>query len=129
MIPGNPAIGSVQISYTDSQDARYWKEKIDSVGEKVVSEEILEQLRRLLKPTIPGPTFVKSHYWENGVSYWLPGKYSPKEVSAEAYRPFATMPGVHVCGESFCLRQGWVEGAIEHSAGLVKILEKKLSHR
>lgn len=129
MIPGNPAIGSVQISYTDSQDARYWKEKIDRVGEKVVSEEILEQLRRLLKPTIPGPTFVKAHYWENGVTYWLPGNYSPKDVSTEAYRPFPTMPGVHVCGESFCLRQGWVEGAIEHSAGLVKILEKKLSHR
>jgi len=129
MIPGNPAIGSVQISYTDSQDAEFWKEKLDTIGEKKVGEEIVEQLRRLLKPTIPGPTFVKSHYWKNGVTYWLPGRYDPKEVSREAYQPFPTMRGVHVCGESFSLRQAWVEGAIEHAAGLVKILEKKLSHR
>lgn len=129
MIPGNPAIGSVQISYTDSQDAEFWKEKLDAVGEKTVSEEILGQLRRLLKPTIPGPTFVKAHYWENGVTYWLPGRYDPAAVSREAYNPFPTMRSVHICGESFSLRQAWVEGAIEHAAGLVKILEKKLSHR
>jgi monoamine oxidase len=129
MIPGNPAVGSVQISYTDSQDAEFWKEKIDATGESKVSEEILEQLRRLLTPTIPGPTFVKSHYWKDGVSYWLPGSYTMKEISREAYHPLPDLPGVHVCGESFCMRQGWVEGAIEHSAGLVSILEKKLSHR
>lgn len=129
MIPGNPAIGSVQISYTDSQDAEFWKEKLDAVGENKVSEEIVAQLRRLLKPTIPSPTFVKAHYWENGVTYWLPGRYDPKEVSQEAYNPLRSMRNVHVCGESFSLRQAWVEGAIEHAAGLVKILEKKLSHR
>lgn len=129
MIPGNPAIGSVQISYTDSQDAEFWKEKLDAVGEKAVSEEIVGQLRRLIKPTIPGPTFVKAHYWENGVTYWLPGRYDPKEVSREAYHPFPEMRSVHICGESFSLRQAWVEGAIEHAAGLVKILKKKLSHR
>ena len=125
MIPGNPEIGSVQISYTDSQDADYWKEKLDAVGEAKVGEEILGDLRRLLKPTIPGPTFVKAHYWKNGVTYWLPGAYSPADVSREAYQPFPTMRGVHVCGESFSMRQGWMEGAIEHAAGLVK----KLSHR
>jgi len=129
MIPGNPAIGSVQISYTDSQDAEFWKEKLDAVGEAKVAEEILEQLRRLLKPAIPGPTFVKAHYWENGVTYWLPGDYDPRDVSREAYHPFPAMPRIHVCGESFSLRQAWTEGAIEHAAGLVKILEKKLSHR
>lgn len=129
MIPGNPAIGAVQISYTDSDDAEYWKEKIDAVGEAKVGEEIVGQLRRLVKPTIPGPSFVKAHYWEHGVSYWLPGAYDPKDVSQEAYRPFPQMPGVHVCGESFSLRQAWIEGALEHAGALAKILEKKLSHR
>ena len=129
MIPGNAAIGSAQISYTDSQDAEHWKEKLDAVGETKVAEEIVAQLRRLIKPTIPGPTFVKAHYWENGVTYWLPGTYDPATVSREAYQPFPSMRGVHICGESFSLRQAWAEGAIEHAAGLVKILEKKLSHR
>jgi len=129
MIPGNPAIGSVQISYTDSQDAEYWKKKLDAVGERKVAEEVVDELRRLIKPTIPGPTFVKSHFWEHGVTYWLPGKYDPRAVSREAYHPLPELPNVHICGESFSLRQAWVEGALEHSAGLVRTLDKKLSHR
>lgn len=129
MIPGNPAIGSAQISYTDSQDAEFWKKKIDASGEKAVGEEIVAQLRQLIKPTIPGPTFVKSHYWEDGVSYWLPGLYDPKEISQEAYTPFPTMPGIHVCGESFSMKQAWMEGALEHAEGLARQIEKKLSHR
>jgi hypothetical protein len=123
MIPGNPAIGSVQMSYTDSQDAEDWKVKLDRVGEKAVGEEILGELRRLVAPTIPPPTFVKAHYWEHGVSYWLPGTYDPREESRAAYRPLADMPSIHLCGESFSVRQGWIEGALEHAAGLLRLLE------
>jgi monoamine oxidase len=122
MIPGNPAIGSVQMSYTDSQDAEAWKEKLDQVGEKAVGEEILGELRRLIQPTIPPPTFVKAHYWSDGATYWLPGSYDPAEKSKEAYRPLAAMPSVHLCGESFSMRQGWMEGAVEHAAGLCRLL-------
>lgn len=123
MIPGNPAIGSVQMSYTDSQDAEAWKGKLDQVGERAVGEEILGELRRLIAPTIPPPTFVKAHYWEHGVSYWLPGSYDPREESRGAYRPLKEMPSVHLCGESFSLRQGWIEGALEHAVGLLRILD------
>jgi monoamine oxidase len=129
MIPGNAAIGAAQISYTDSQDAEFWKEKLDALGEAKVGEEIVGHLRRLVSPTIPGASFVKAHFWEHGVTYWLPGKYEPKAMSREAYHPIPSMPAVHICGESFSLRQAWTEGAIEHAAGLVRILEKKLSHR
>ena len=122
MIPGDPAVGSVQMSYTDSQDAEAWKEKLDQKGEKAVSEEILGDLRRLIEPSIPPPTFVKAHYWDDGATYWLPGKYDPAEKSREAYHPFEDMPGVHLCGESFSLRQGWMEGAAEHAARLARLL-------
>ena len=122
LIPGNPAVGSVQISYTDSQDAEYWKEKLDTVGEKGVSEEMLRELRRLVQPSIPPPTFVKAHYWDEAITYWLPGDYDPKERSKEAYQPLEGMPGVYCCGESFSVRQGWMEGALEHAAGLVRLL-------
>ena len=124
MIPGNPAIGAVQMSYTDSQDAEAWKAKLDRVGEAAVGEEILGELRRLVSPTIPPPTFVKAHYWSYGVSYWLPGSYDPREESRRAYRPLKDMPSVHLCGESFSLRQGWIEGALEHAAGLVRLLDE-----
>ena len=122
VIPGNPKIGSVQMSYTDSQDAEHWKEKLDQIGEKAVGEEMLGELRRLVSPSIPPPTFVKAHYWKHGATYWLPGDYDPKEESHAAYKPLSNMPAVHVCGESFSVRQGWMEGALEHAAGLCRLL-------
>jgi hypothetical protein len=126
VIPGNPAIGSVQISYTDSQDAEHWIRKLDAEGETKVGTEIVAQLRELLLPSIPPPTFLKAHPWRHGVSYWLPGAYEPADVSQQAYQPFpASRPRIHVCGESFSLRQGWIEGALEHADGLVRRLLRK----
>jgi hypothetical protein len=127
VIPGNPEIGSIQISYTDSQDADHWIRKLDAEGEVKVGAEMVKQLRELLLPSIPPPTFVKAHAWRHGVSYWLPGIYSPADVSREAYQPFpASRPAIHLCGESFSLRQGWIEGALEHADGLVqRLLQKK----
>jgi glycine/D-amino acid oxidase-like deaminating enzyme len=122
MIPGNPAIGTMQMSYTESQDAEYWKRKLDSVGEKAVGEEILAELRKIT-PTIPPPSLVRAHYWTEGVTYWLPGAYDPVEESRGAYRPFPEMPAIHVCGESFSMRQAWMEGALEHADGLLRFLK------
>jgi len=130
IIGGNPAQGTCQISYTDSQDAQYWIEKLDKEGEKAVGEEILKELRQLLKPMIPAPKMMKSHAWRDGATYWLPGKYDPKEVSRKALTPFPEkMPGLHICGESFSLRQAWMEGALEHATALVGILDRKLSSK
>jgi monoamine oxidase len=128
MIGGNPAQGTCQISYTDSQDADYWIQKLDEKGEREVGEEILGQLRRLLKPSIPAPKMMKAHAWREGATYWLPGNYDPAAVSQEAITPFPEkMPGLHICGESFSLRQAWIEGALEHAAALVKVMHRKLS--
>jgi protoporphyrinogen oxidase len=126
MIPGSAVIGSAQMSYTDSQDARYWIEKLHADGEKKVGEEMLAELRKLLSPSIPPPFFVKAHAWDHGVTYWLPGHYDPAKLSKEAVTPFPeTMPAIHVCGESFSLRQGWMEGAVEHAALVVKKLLRR----
>lgn len=122
IIPGSADVGSAHMSYTDTQDAEHWIRRLKVEGEKRVGEEILSELRRLLSPTIPPPYFVKAHAWEHGVTYWLPGKYDPAELSKEALTPFKAMPDVHLCGESFSLRQGWVEGALEHTAALLKKL-------
>lgn len=122
IIPGNAAVGSIHMSYTDTQDAAYWIRKLKTVGEKKVGEEMLAELRKLIRATIPPPYFMKAHAWDYGVTYWLPGRYDPAELSKEALTPIATMPNVHLCGESFSLRQGWMEGALEHAATLLKKL-------
>ena len=119
MIPGN---GCVQMSYTEGEDAMVWMDKLNALGEKKVAEEILGELRKLFKPSIPAPTFVRAHAWEHAVTYWLPGTYDPVALSKEALTPLKSMPAVHVCGESFSLRQGWLEGAVEHAAQLLRVL-------
>lgn len=125
IIPGSASTGSAHMSYTDTQDARYWIDKLHAQGEKKVGEEMLAELRKLLMPSIPPPYFVKAHAWDHGVTYWLPGHYDPAKLSKEAVTPFPeTMPAVHVCGESFSLRQGWMEGAVEHAALVIKKLSK-----
>lgn len=130
IIPGNPAIGSVQMSYTDTQDALYWIERVRARGEDEVGEEVLTELRRLLKPSIPPPQMVRVHAWDAGVSYWLPGRYSPADLSVEALTPFPdSAPGIHICGESFSLRQGWMEGALEHADRLVRRLVRIVSSK
>jgi monoamine oxidase len=126
MIPGRADIGSAHMSYTDTQDARYWIDKLNAVGEKKVGEEMLAELRKLLSPEIPPPNFVKAHAWDYGVTYWLPGDYEPATISREALRPLPDMPAVHLCGESFSTRQGWMEGALEHAAKLVPKLVRNM---
>lgn len=127
LIPGRLDKGVVQISYTDSQDAEYWKAIIDEKGEAAAGLAVVEELRRLLGPSIPSPTLTKTHFWRHGVTNWIPGAYSPAEMSREALHPFPeTHPGLHFCGESYSLRQGWIEGALDHAEALLPLLKRRL---
>jgi monoamine oxidase len=129
VIPGDLKKGVVQISYTDSEDARHWKPTLDEKGEEGLGMAVVERLRELVTPSLPTPLFSKAHYWKHGATYWLPGAYSPQEMSRQALHPFPdTLPGVHFCGESYSLRQAWMEGALEHADALVKRLRPRSRH-
>lgn len=109
------------ISYTDGKDARQLMRILDKYGEKSLEQFLIKQLRMLFPDrNIPDPLFFKAHPWTSGCTYWLPGAYDPKELSEKALHPFPrAMPGVFVCGESFSLRQAWMEGALEHADRLI----------
>jgi hypothetical protein len=129
MIPGSPKKGYAQISYTDGQDAEYWIGRIRDRGEEAVGTEIVQELRTWLDPTIPSPTFVKAHIWVDGTTYWLPGAYDPVAASRAAVQPLPTaLPSLWACGESYSMRQAWLEGAVEHAElmlqGLLRALNK-----
>lgn len=117
MIPINPACGTVMISYTDGKDARRWINLLTKEGEEALESAILNEIRALFpERSIPDPLFFKAHPWTSGCSYWLPGNYSPSQASHQALYPFPKeLPNVFVCGESFSLRQAWMEGALEHA--------------
>jgi hypothetical protein len=106
-IPIDYKRGVAMISYTDSRDTEeYHKIKDDTtLGERVQSD-----LKKLFGP-IPDYKYFKSHYWKYGATYWLPGKYNPITESDNSIKPFSS--NVYIVGESFSLRQAWIEGALE----------------
>lgn len=121
-IPINPACGIVMLSYTDGKDARHLQGILKEKGEDALEDYLMEHLRKMF-PThdIPDTVFFKTHPWYEGCSYWLPGPYEPEKLSEQALQPFPdTMPNVYCCGESFSMKQAWMEGALEHADQLLK---------
>ena len=114
-IPMNPACGTVMISYTEGKDARSVLRLLEKRGEKAVQQWILEEARKAF-PTkdIPEPLFFKIHPWTSGCTYWLPGSYDPVKESHKSLKPFSDL-NLYCCGESFSLRQAWMEGAVEQA--------------
>ncbi len=114
-LPMDPSCGTVMISYTESQDARAIMRRIDKDGEDATGKWIVDQVRRMFPDrTIPDPLFFKAHPWTSGCTYWLPGSYDVEEESKKSLKPFSDLD-LYCCGESFCLRQAWMEGAFEQA--------------
>ena len=129
IIPNNAKNGSIQISYTDSEDADVLIKILDGEGEEGLKKKLMEDLRLLFHDvyTIPDPLFIKAYAWKEGASYWLPGNYNPQEESEKALCPFPKVhPNWHVCGESYSVRQCWMEGAVEHAKLAVNLLQKRV---
>jgi glycine/D-amino acid oxidase-like deaminating enzyme len=115
-IPINPMKGVVMTSYTDAGDTSKFSRILSLKGEEALKDEIMDGLRKLFpEKKIPEPKFFKAHMWYEGCSYWAPGLYDPIEESRAAMRPLPRFPNVFLCGESWSLKQCWMEGALEHS--------------
>ena len=121
-IPIDPSSGVAMVSYTDADDAARMMRILDTKGEKALGKFILNDLRKLFpERKIPDYLFFKSHPWIYGCTYWTPGKYDVSSESKKAHHPDPErFPSVYLCGESFSLRQAWMEGAIEHAEALLK---------
>ncbi len=121
-IPVNPSKGIAMVSYTDADDAARMMRYMDTKGEKALGVFILRHLRSLFPDReIPDMLFFKAHPWTYGCTYWKSGHYSISKMSEAAMRPDPKrFPSVYMCGESFSLRQAWIEGAIEHATAMLK---------
>jgi protoporphyrinogen oxidase len=115
IIPVDPKRGIVMISYTDGLDAKWWfKQNIDDNGDNDVKEIVMTKIRKLFPElNIPDPIFFKQHPWYDGCTYWLPGAYNVEEESNKSLHPRPkSMPNLFMCGESFAVKQCWVESAL-----------------
>lgn len=119
IIPVRPDKGLIMISYTESQDTEFWR---GLKGPALIAK--LQKELRLLFPTeqIPEFRWARAYEWSGGCTYWIPGQYDPVIESRRAMKPLPKMPRLHLCGESFSLRQAWIEGALEHAAALLATL-------
>ena len=125
-IPVRPDKGIVMISYTDAGDSIVWSniaKGTKPIHEQVLGKLLTDECRRLFpEKEIPYPTSVKSHPWESGATYWTPGLYDPVKASQQSLQPFDALPNLYICGESFSMKQAWIEGALENSRALLRIL-------
>jgi hypothetical protein len=121
IIPINPKQGTIMTSYTDDDDTKPWVKILHNDGEKALGKSIVKDLRSLMRNTeIPDPLYFKAHLWTKGCTYWLPGLYKPEVMSEKVMNPLPGMwQGLYVCGESFSLRQAWMEGALEHADAML----------
>jgi hypothetical protein len=109
-LPINYTNGIAMVSYTDSRDTDNFHTILTKYGEESLGNHIHNELTKLFGP-IPHHTFFKSHYWKNGATYWIPGNYDVEEESHKSLKPFDCH--VYVVGESFSLKQAWMEGSLE----------------
>jgi hypothetical protein len=121
IIPMNPKQGTIMTSYTDAQDTRPYLKLLDK-SPKLLEKRIMKDTRDLFPEIdIPNPLFFKAHPWYEGCTYWLPGLYSPEEQSNAILNPMPhRFQHLYVCGESFSLRQAWMEGALEHAETMLR---------
>ena len=120
-IPVGPT--TVMISYTDGDDTLAWsnlEHGTRPIEEETIGMLVTRECQKLFpEKNIPFPTFLKVHPWDAGASYWVPGNYDPAAVQKKSLQPF---PNLYICGESFSLRQAWIEGALENTEELLRIL-------
>ena len=117
IIPVSPDKGLVMISYMESQDTERWR---GLKGGKLIAALEMELTRLFPDAEQPKFRWARAYEWDGGCTYWLPGSYDPATESKKALQP---SPRLHLCGESFSLRQAWVEGALEHAATLLTLLD------
>lgn len=117
VIPISNKQKSIMISYTDGKEAEWWIGLMNRKGKEEVQKQVMKEVRELYGEDVPDPSEFKIYPWTDGCTYWKPGRYDPLESSREVLHPFAEYP-FFVCGESFSLRQAWMEGALEHAEEL-----------
>jgi hypothetical protein len=116
IIPINAEKGIIMISYTDADDTHAYRTIYEKGGDDALEKVILSDIQKVFpERSIPNPVFTKAHMWGTGASYWLPGKNEPDKMSREAKTTHYKFPNLHMCGESWSMRQAWVEGALEHT--------------
>lgn len=125
IIPIDYKTGLIMIAYVDGVDINKLRDK--KTGNVHKDEKLLKVIQNELYcmfpyKKIPSPLYFKSHYWSEGAHHWKPN-CDPDFVSRAVLNP---AKNIYVCGEAFSLKQAWVEGGLQTSSQVVKIINNSM---
>lgn len=118
IIPIDYENGLIMISYTDGKYAEMLK-SIHSNGDNFLIKVIHKEIKQLFGITPPKPEFISVHYWNNGVHFWKNG-FNMDDLYHKIIK--SSEKEIYVCGESYCKKQGWIEGCLETGYDVIKKL-------
>lgn len=106
----------IMISYTDDEYTQFWKSIQNS--QTKLKKAIVDLIYSCLKITIASPLKVMVYHWNCGVGVWN------KNIDSELVSNYLLnpLPNIYISGENYSLHQSWVEGALETSNKVLKIL-------
>lgn len=129
IIPINKSNGLIMSSYLDSRDIELWsdlykKNKVEELKDKIHNETSALFLEKSITEK---PSNIFPEYWRDGCSYWLLDT-DYKALSKLALQPYPDdYPNLHIVGESFSLKQQWIEGSLEHADDLISLIKNSIS--
>ena len=124
IIPINYDTGLIMISYTDGFCSQLLS-SLHSRGKDVLIKAIHKEITDIfsLKEKIPEPEEVHFHLWDNGCHFWKLGS-DMHEIYDKMLQPIEGKE-LYLCGESYCKRQAWMEGALESCYDVVSKMKFK----
>ncbi len=118
ILPMNNKNGLIMISYTNGIDADNFR-KIYKKSRKNFKSILKKELNRLLKRKDIGDyKYIKLADWDCGIHLWKKNVLDFKELSKKMIKPIKD-EDLYIIGEGYSTHQGWIEGALESSLGLL----------
>jgi len=123
IIPINQEKGLIMSSYLDARDIELWRDLwLKTRHDDLVNKIHNETCALFPEKDIEKPIYVSPQLWADGCTYWLQD-IDYKHLSEQALQPYPTThPKMHIVGESFSLKQQWIEGALEHADSLIALI-------
>lgn len=119
IIPYDMNNGVIMISYTDGINAKYWKKKIENETQQDMLDKLLK--KTFPEKNIPKPLETNNYYWDNGMTYWKKN-VDAKKIAKNMIQPKNNVP-LYICGDSYSLQQAWMEGALNTSESVYKLIK------
>ena len=119
IIPIDYKNGIIMISYSDLYTADIWN-NWSQLGEKVLTEKLNKEIKKLFNITPPKPIDYKIYYWKDGVHMW---KVNTKmnEDYKKLLKPFDDKE-IYLCNEGLSKHQCWIEGSLTMANDIIKKL-------